>query len=104
GGRDLVAGAQVEDGGNQGHFDLVEDALIDAGGGQIGLVFAEKLGQFAFDHGYDIGAAAGFGGKAGAVGEVEFVLDDFERDHLVGIERGEATDEIFEFADVPRPV
>ena len=99
---DLVAAAGIEGHGDQRRFHTVEDTLIEARRGQVGLMFAQQLCDVAFDRGRDIDRPAG-GVHRRMIGDVEFALHDLERNVFVRVKRGQPPHQVFELADVARP-
>ena len=80
----------------------VQHALVETGGRQVGFVLPQHLGHVRLHRGGNVDRSGGRGGRL-AIGEVEFVLHDLDRDVLVRIQRREASDEVLQFSDVSRP-
>ena len=103
GGADLVAAGRGQSRGQQRIFHLAQHPVIEARRRQAVREARKVARQVAFDRrGQVVGRAAV--GVLGDRGLGQFGFDDRQRDDLVRIERREAPREIFQFANIARPL
>src|SRR5688572_18055500 len=101
-GLDLIASGRPKRDADQRCLDLPQHAVIQPRRRQAIAVLAEIARQMALQCGADIvGLGRPFGADLRTWSELG--LDDRRRDPLLGIERGQAANEIFQLAHVSRP-